>query len=351
MKPNKLLDGGHRIALVCEAVMIRQRLLPLQYTNTHKNQQGRTKVGTGEHPAAGGGTAAMTLNIVERIDELVKVKHVLLSVSDKSGLDRLVPQLLDINPDIRFFSTGGTFARLSAILGDRAAGCLTQVSDYTGQPETQGGLVKTLDFRIYLGLLTETYNDDHQRDLTRTRSVPIDMVIVNLYPFAETIRQEGVTVEKARGNIDIGGPCMIRASAKNFIRVASVVDPSDYEGILSELRSTRGICRCRCAIGWPARLSTTRHPTTAPSPIFWLNNPLQTLRPATGKERTMAEDLKKMYRTIVNEHFPPRMEISFVDDDRRQTLCYEKVTWTIDGDQMGLRYGKTPGRRPLSIDW
>ena len=117
---------------------------------------------------------------------------------------------------------------------------MTPVSEYTGQPETQGGLVKTLDFKIYLGLLTETYNDSHQSDLNRTGSVPIDMVVVNLYPFKETIARTGVTVEQARGNIDIGGPCMIRASAKNFIRVASVVDPDDYSWIISELKSTSG---------------------------------------------------------------------------------------------------------------
>ncbi|MGD9066322.1 MAG: hypothetical protein PVI42_19490, partial [Desulfobacterales bacterium] len=117
---------------------------------------------------------------------------------------------------------------------------LTRVSDYTGQPETQGGLVKTLDFKIYLGLLTETYNDAHQDDLQRTGAVPIDMVVVNLYPFQETISKADVTVEQARGNIDIGGPCMIRASAKNFIRVAPVVDPTDYAVIIEELKANQG---------------------------------------------------------------------------------------------------------------
>lgn len=182
----------------------------------------------------------MTINVVEKIDDLVKVRHVLVSVSDKSGLDGFIPQLVEINPDVRIFSTGGTFGRLQEILGSKASSCLMQVSDYTGQPETQGGLVKTLDFKIYLGLLTETYNDAHQADLERTASVPIDMVVVNLYPFKETISKPGVTVEQARGNIDIGGPCMIRASAKNFIRVASVVDPSDYETILLELQANNG---------------------------------------------------------------------------------------------------------------
>ncbi len=182
----------------------------------------------------------MAMNIVDRIDSLVSVRHVLVSVSDKAGLDTFIPQLVALNPDITFFSTGGTYARIQEILGDSAGSRLTQVSDYTGQPETQGGLVKTLDFKIYLGLLTETYNDSHQEDLKRTASVPIDMVVVNLYPFKETIAKSGVTVEQARGNIDIGGPCMIRASAKNFIRVASVVDPSDYGMIVSELESNDG---------------------------------------------------------------------------------------------------------------
>ena len=182
----------------------------------------------------------MAINVVDRIDSMVRVRHVLVSVSDKGGLETFIPQLVALNPDIKFFSTGGTYGRIQEILGDTAGSRLTQVSNYTGQPETQGGLVKTLDFKIYLGLLTETYNDSHQDDLKRTGSVPIDMVVVNLYPFKETIAKEGVTVEQARGNIDIGGPCMIRASAKNFIRVASVVDPSDYGMIVSELKSNEG---------------------------------------------------------------------------------------------------------------
>jgi len=182
----------------------------------------------------------MTMNIVNRIDNLVSVRHVLVSVSDKSGLDTFVPQLLAVNPDLKIFSTGGTFSRLQEILGKSAGSHLTQVSDYTGQPETQGGLVKTLDFKIYLGLLTETYNDAHQDDLKRTGAVSIDMVVVNLYPFKEAISKADVTVEQARGNIDIGGPCMIRASAKNFIRVAPVVDPSDYVMILADIKANNG---------------------------------------------------------------------------------------------------------------
>lgn len=182
----------------------------------------------------------MGINIVDRIDKWIEVRTVLVSVSDKSGLDKLIPGLLSANENLRIFSTGGTYGRIREILGDRAEKALTQVSDYTGQPETQGGLVKTLDFKIYLGLLTETYNASHQSDLERTASVPIDMVIVNLYPFRQTIARPDATPEAARGNIDIGGPCMIRAAAKNFIRVAPVVDPADYGRILEELEHSNG---------------------------------------------------------------------------------------------------------------
>lgn len=182
----------------------------------------------------------MSINIVEKIDEKVQIQHALVSVSDKGGLEDLVPGLVELNPEVRIFSTGGTYQRLQEILGDSADRTLTRVSDYTGQPETQGGLVKTLDFKIYLGLLTEKYNGAHQADLERTGSVPIDMVVVNLYPFKKTILKPEVTIEQARGNIDIGGPCMIRAAAKNFIRVAAVVDPSDYPALLLDLKQNSG---------------------------------------------------------------------------------------------------------------
>lgn len=182
----------------------------------------------------------MSINTVEKIDDLVKVKHALVSVSDKSGLEEFIPRLIDVNPEIRFFSTGGTYTKIKEIIGADSHLHLTQVSEYTGQQETQGGLVKTLDFKLYLGLLTETYNNFHQEDMKRTGSVPIDMVIVNLYPFKETVAQQNVTIEQARGNIDIGGPCMIRAAAKNFLRVTPVVDASDYKTVLSHVLKNNG---------------------------------------------------------------------------------------------------------------
>lgn len=183
----------------------------------------------------------MALNLVKQIDDRVPVRNVLVSVSDKNGLEHLVPGLTALAPEVRIFSTGGTCEALRRILGGKvAARHLVAVSDYTGQPEMQGGLVKTLDFKIYLGLLSETYNQAHRDDLARTGAVAIDMVVVNLYPFEKTVADPEVTVEQARGNIDIGGPCMIRAAAKNFHRVASVVDPSDYREIIAEMKAARG---------------------------------------------------------------------------------------------------------------
>lgn len=182
----------------------------------------------------------MAKNVVEKVDDQVKINTLLVSVSDKTGLDTLIPGMVAVNPDLVILSTGGTFARIKEILGPGADMHLQQVSDYTGQPETQGGLVKTLDFKIYLGLLTETYNQAHQADLVRTKARPIDMVVVNLYPFAQTIARPDMTLENARGNIDIGGPTMIRAAAKNFIRVASVTNPEDYSKILEKLTAGKG---------------------------------------------------------------------------------------------------------------
>jgi len=192
----------------------------------------------------------MALNRVSKVDDRVKVKNVLLSVSDKTGLSALVEGLIAVNPDVKFYSTGGTYAHLESLLGDRARSSLRAVSDYTGQPEMQGGLVKTLDFKIYMGLLSETYNDAHRLDLKRTGCIEFDLVVVNLYPFQDTIAQPGITLEDARAHIDIGGPCMLRASAKNFLRVTSVCNPADYSTLLDELKKNGGTTGLASRLGF-----------------------------------------------------------------------------------------------------
>jgi len=182
----------------------------------------------------------MAINTVRTIDDRVRVRTVLASVSDKSGLDVLVPGLLASCPRLSILSTGGTYDAIRALLDPRAAGCLRQVSAYTGQPEMQGGLVKTLDWRIYLGLLSETYNPAHRADMAKYNAVDLDMVVANLYPFQKTVARPGATSEDVRGNIDIGGPCMVRAAAKNFHRVAVVTDPADYPRVVAELAAGGG---------------------------------------------------------------------------------------------------------------
>jgi len=182
----------------------------------------------------------MALNIVNQIDNRVRIRRLLASAFDKTGLERLVPALLAVNPELKIYSTGGTYAFLAQLLGSLATGSLVQVSQYTGQPEMQGGLVKTLDFKLYLGLLSETYNPAHGEDLARAGAVAFDMVVVNLYPFARTVQEAEATPEAARTHIDIGGPCLIRAAAKNFLRVAAVTDPADYDGLAGELQGSGG---------------------------------------------------------------------------------------------------------------
>lgn len=179
----------------------------------------------------------MALNIVEKIDGNVKIQNVLISLSNKTGLENLVKSLIEINSEITFYSTGGTYKAIEELIGTEN---LVAVSDYTGQPEMQGGLVKTLDFKIYMGLLSETYNQAHREDLQRIEGIDFDLVAVNLYPFSKAVSQEDVTLEMGRTNIDIGGPCMLRASAKNFLRVLSLCNPEDYITVIDELRANNG---------------------------------------------------------------------------------------------------------------
>ncbi len=194
----------------------------------------------------------MAFNIVGKIDGNVKINNVLASVSDKTDLEIIVNTLARLNPDVHFYSTGHTYKKIGEILGSRAGSMLTSVSDYTGQPEMQGGLVKTLDFKIYLGLLSETYNEAHRQDIKRVGGIEFDMVIANLYPFKQTVSRSNISFEEARGNIDIGGPCMVRASAKNFIRVVSVCNPSDYQMIADELKNNN------CCISLATRLEMAK---------------------------------------------------------------------------------------------
>ncbi len=182
----------------------------------------------------------MAFNRVERIDESLSLRRVLISVYDKTGLEDFVRGLIRINPELEIYSTGGSYEYLKKVISDIGKGKLISVADYTGQPEMQGGLVKTLDFKIYLGILSEPYNQAHDQDRERVGAILFDMVCVNLYPFALVLAKTGADAEELRQNIDIGGPCMLRASAKAYLRVASVCDPHDYPELIRELDASFG---------------------------------------------------------------------------------------------------------------
>lgn len=178
---------------------------------------------------------------VQKIDDLVRVKAAMITVSDKTGLDILVPGLIEINPNIGIFTTGGTFEAIKKMVTpaqlDRN---IIEVSTYTGQPESEGGLVKTLNHKLFLGYLTETYCEAHQNDLVREAAVEIDLLVCNLYPFKEVVEKPGIDLEDARGNIDVGGPSALRACAKNFLRVMAVPDSAYYADVLDDLRNHSG---------------------------------------------------------------------------------------------------------------
>jgi phosphoribosylaminoimidazolecarboxamide formyltransferase/IMP cyclohydrolase len=162
-----------------------------------------------------------------------KIRRALVSVSDKTGLLELATALRRHRVEI--LSTGGT-ARARADAGIP----VVQVSDYTGQPEILEGRVKTLVPRIHGGILARRGSARHRREMKAHDILPIDLVVVNLYPFEAAAFRDDATFQHTIENIDIGGPTMVRAAAKNFADVTVLVDPRDYPAIVAELDAERG---------------------------------------------------------------------------------------------------------------
>ena len=161
----------------------------------------------------------------------MKIKRALLSVSDKTGIIELATFLNENGVEI--ISTGGTMKAI------KDAGIpVTYVSDVTGFPEIMDGRVKTLNPKIHGAILAVRSNPEHVKAMEEHNIKPIDLVVVNLYPFKETISKPNVTEAEAIENIDIGGPAMVRASAKNFKDVVIVTYPSRYEGLMKMLKET-----------------------------------------------------------------------------------------------------------------
>jgi len=226
-------------------------------------------------------------------DGAVRVRRALVSVSDKTGVADFARGLAGLGVEI--LSTGGTAAAL------REAGLeVTDVSEFTGQEEILGGRVKTLHPRLHAALLARRGDPEHMATLEREGIEPIDLVCVNLYPFEETVAGHEVTHEVVVENIDIGGPTMIRAAAKNHEGVAVVVKPESYDAVLAELEENDG-----------AQLSAaTRH---------WLANEAfaQTARYDAAISRWFSAEY---------EEFPEHLAVA-----------YEKV--------LDLSYGENPHQR------
>src|SRR5918999_3679837 len=163
----------------------------------------------------------------------VRVRRALVSVSDKTGVADFARGLAALDVDI--VSTGGTATAL------REAGIeVTEVSELTGSPEVLGGRVKTLHPRLHAALLARRDDPEHISTLGREGIEPIDLVCVNLYPFEQVIAGRDVDPDEAIENIDVGGPTMIRAAAKNHRSVAVVVKPESYDAVLAELEESEG---------------------------------------------------------------------------------------------------------------
>ncbi len=163
----------------------------------------------------------------------VRVRRALLSVSEKHGIVDFARGLEELGVDI--VSTGGTSKELSA-----AGVAVRAIEDFTGFPEIMDGRVKTLHPRLYAGLLARRDEDAHLRAAAEQEIEAVDLVCVNLYPFEQTVARGDAGEEEVIENIDIGGPTMIRAAAKNHEFAAVVVDPADYERVLRELRNSQG---------------------------------------------------------------------------------------------------------------
>jgi phosphoribosylaminoimidazolecarboxamide formyltransferase/IMP cyclohydrolase len=164
---------------------------------------------------------------------MAKIRRTVISVSNKTGIVELAKELNTMGVEI--LSTGGTAKAL------RDAGIsVKDVSDYTGFPEMLDGRVKTLHPKVHGGLLSRRNNPKDMEEIKKHGIETIDMVVVNLYPFEETVSKPGVSFEDAIENIDIGGPTMLRSASKNFRDVAVLVDPSDYGQIIQEMKDLQG---------------------------------------------------------------------------------------------------------------
>ena len=164
---------------------------------------------------------------------MARIERAVMSVTDKTGIADFARELTKRGVEI--LSTGGT-ARTIVEAGVPAR----EISDFTGFPEMLDGRVKTLHPKVHGGILFIRDNEEHRRQVEQNGIKPIDMVVVNLYAFEKTVAQPDCTLEDAIENIDIGGPTLLRASAKNYQYVTVITDPADYQVVLDEMDQNNG---------------------------------------------------------------------------------------------------------------
>jgi phosphoribosylaminoimidazolecarboxamide formyltransferase/IMP cyclohydrolase len=255
---------------------------------------------------------------------LRKIRRALISVSDKTGIVDFARALNKF--DVEIISTGGTAQTL------RDAGIdVRDVSDVTGFPEMMDGRVKTLHPKIHGALLGVRNNPDHQSAMKAHGIEPIDLVVVNLYPFEETAAREGVTLEEAIEQIDIGGPAMIRSAAKNFNDVAVVISPYFYTEIVAELMANQGALTLSCR----ARLAAQAYSSTSgyDRSIFAY---LASTLPRSGEGSTSASDHFSVETFDKMLGVESKLETEGSFSSHINLLCDK----TID-----LRYGENPHQR------
>ena len=165
-----------------------------------------------------------------------KIERALISLTDKSGIEGFAKELEALGVEI--LSTGGTAKKM------RESGIkVKDVAEFTGFPEMLDGRVKTLHPKVHGGILAQKTNPDHLAQMKEHGLEPIDLIAVNLYAFDKATADPNCTVENAIENIDIGGPTMLRAAAKNFNDVTVIVDPADYPQVLAEMKETGNTTR------------------------------------------------------------------------------------------------------------
>ncbi len=216
-------------------------------------------------------------------NHLIKIRRALISVSDKNGVVDFARAL--IQHGVQVLSTGGTakLLRLNGLV-------VTEVADHTGFPEMMEGRVKTLHPRVHGGILARRDKADHVKAMEEHDIPPIDMVVVNLYPFEQTVARPGCTMEEAIENIDIGGPAMVRAAAKNHAFVAVVTDPADYPSLIEKMKATGG------RIGFSERYALAAKAFSHTAEYDGMISSWLTARDAGGSKRAFPDRLNQQWR-------------------------------------------------------